>query len=62
MAQTWHYRCSLCTFTTIDDRGIESGVLAVRKHSLQAHGETSIMIRSYERTEGEKNDNSINNS
>ncbi len=55
MAQTWHYRCSLCTFTTIDNRGVESGMLAVRKHSLQAHGETNIIVRSYERTEEKKN-------
>ena len=55
MAQTWHYRCSLCTFTTIDNRGVERGMLAVRKHSLQALGETNIIVRSYERTEEKKN-------
>ncbi len=54
MAQTWHYRCPLCGFATVNNGNVESGVLTVRKHSIQAHGATwaNIAVRSYERTEG----------
>ena len=54
MAQTWHYRCPLCGFVTVNNGNVESGVLTVRKHSIQAHGATwaNIAVRSYERTEG----------
>ena len=50
--QEWHYRCSLCGFATINHGNVESGVLAMRKHSIQEHRTTwsNATVRSYERT------------
>ena len=55
--QEWQYRCSLCSYERTDG-DVESGISAVRKHSVREHGMAwanmgdvvrGLEVRSYER-------------